>query len=448
MFGENLTLDGVKVTGNVSATEGGAIAVASMNSGGAGFLAIRNSTISGNTANGVPVTYGGAGGGIYFQNQGSLLVENSTISGNTSTNSVGGGIYFYGTIGANGFNIRNSTISGNTSALSGGGVYLATATGTSFIDSSTIAFNTATTGAGGGLSTDGVGNTISLNNSVVAFNTNSTAPDAVGPITESFSLIRDPSNATITDGGGNLVSTAGSPLNPLFAAAGLADNGGPTQTISLQAGSPLMNVGSTTLTTDQRGVTRPIGAAPDIGAVEIQTAAPTVSTAVINGGAAQRSRVTSIDVSFNTIVTLGAGAFTLTRVGLPNMMPGDNATVTIGVTTQSVGGHTVATLTFSGVNTTSGSLNDGNWTLTVDHTKVAAKGTAMAADFTQTNIKRLFGDINGDGFVNTPDLVAFRSAIGTMVGDPSYSAAFDINGDGFINTPDLVAFRTNIGSNV
>ena len=91
-------------------------------------------------------------------------------------------------------------------------------------------------------------------------------------MTASFSLIRTQAGATITDGGNNLAANT----DPLFAAAGLADNGGPTQTISLQATSPLKNVGSTTLTTDQRGVTRPIGTAPDIGAVEIQTAVPTV----------------------------------------------------------------------------------------------------------------------------------------------------------------------------
>ena len=45
------------------------------------------------------------------------------------------------------------------------------------------------------------------------------------------------------------------------------------------------------------------------------------------------------------------------------------------------GGVTIATLTFNGIDTFAGSLIDGRYALTVDHTKVTANGTAMAADF-------------------------------------------------------------------
>jgi Ca2+-binding RTX toxin-like protein len=48
----------------------------------------------------------------------------------------------------------------------------------------------------------------------------------------------------------------------------LANNGGPTQTLALVADSPAINAGDTTLTTDQRGIARPQGAADDIGAFE------------------------------------------------------------------------------------------------------------------------------------------------------------------------------------
>jgi len=90
MFNDAVTLDGVVITGNTSGSEGGAIAVASVNSGGGGSLTIRNSTISGNAATGTPPagSFGGGGGGFYFANGGVLLVENSTISGNRSVNSV------------------------------------------------------------------------------------------------------------------------------------------------------------------------------------------------------------------------------------------------------------------------------------------------------------------------------------------------------------------------
>jgi len=67
----------------------------------------------------------------------------------------------------------------------------------------------------------------------------------------------------------------------------LADNGGPTQTMALLAGSPAIDAGDTTTCAaspvnalDQRGVTRPVGASCDIGAYEgaKDITAPTVLT--------------------------------------------------------------------------------------------------------------------------------------------------------------------------
>ena len=74
-----------------------------------------------------------------------------------------------------------------------------------------------------------------------------------------------PSTDTIT-GSGNLLS-----VDPKLATAGLANNGGPTQTIALQAGSPAFGAGSNpeNFATDQRGYgprTGPGGT--DIGAVQ------------------------------------------------------------------------------------------------------------------------------------------------------------------------------------
>jgi hypothetical protein len=58
--------------------------------------------------------------------------------------------------------------------------------------------------------------------------------------------------------------------NPLLAR--LADNGGPTQTQALEAGSPAIDHGGTSINgcppTDQRGISRPQGPACDIGAYE------------------------------------------------------------------------------------------------------------------------------------------------------------------------------------
>ena len=72
---------------------------------------------------------------------------------------------------------------------------------------------------------------------------------------------------------------------PLLDPAGLASNGGPTQTIALEAGSPAINAGNETICAappvnnlDQRGFVRPgMGATNcSIGAYEFDAAPPTV----------------------------------------------------------------------------------------------------------------------------------------------------------------------------
>jgi hypothetical protein len=61
--------------------------------------------------------------------------------------------------------------------------------------------------------------------------------------------------------------------NPLLAP--LADNGGPTRTHALRAGSPAIDAGTNVLplATDQRGRSRTSGLATDIGAFEVQSEA-------------------------------------------------------------------------------------------------------------------------------------------------------------------------------
>jgi uncharacterized repeat protein (TIGR01451 family) len=61
-------------------------------------------------------------------------------------------------------------------------------------------------------------------------------------------------------------------LDPLLGP--LASNGGPTRTHALLAGSPAIDAGGGTLSSDQRGVARPQGLAPDIGAFELSDATP------------------------------------------------------------------------------------------------------------------------------------------------------------------------------
>jgi hypothetical protein len=163
---------------------------------------------------------------------------------------------------------------------------------------------------------------------------------------------------------------------------------------------------------------------------------PTVAAFRVNGGSAQRSMVTSVNVTFSGQVTLGPNAFVVTPFASGPAAP-------LTVTTVVVGGGTVATLTFPG--TVGGSLADGDWVLlTVASMVRDAAGDVMAADRRDTFF-RLYGDVNGDRTVNGSDLAAFRSAFGAAVGDQRYVAVLDYDSDGTINGVDLAQFRTRFG---
>jgi predicted outer membrane repeat protein len=244
------------ISGN-SADKGGGVY-----NGAGSDLAVSNSTISKNEA-------ASAGGGIYDSADSTVTVISSTISGN-SANSGGGGIYSEGTL-----EVSNSTISGNSNNVTGGGGGIYNHSGVARMWNTTIAGNRAPqTNAGGGIVNDN--GPATMWNTIVANNTTGEGPgNCVGE--------------TVTNGGNNLDSgdtcgfgTANDSLSNTDPELGpLKDNGGPTETQAISAGSPANNRGNNAfavdpeghpLQFDQRGPGFPriVADTVDIGAFEVQ----------------------------------------------------------------------------------------------------------------------------------------------------------------------------------
>jgi hypothetical protein len=321
--------------------DGGAIG----QTGGGASLALRDSLLDNNEATATntaadPSEAQARGGAIYDESPNGVSLTNTTISGNdataTDTGLTGGDAHAMGGIAmiAGGeLEISGSTISGNTAtataattdneALAAGGLYVHD---DSSLELSTVAGNRgdATTAGGptyqgGGIMVDNITGTFEIRSSTVALNGPAvlTGIDGgnlfvkSGEATLANTILADPRGGgenclnlgTLTSNGFNddyspagdsCFAITGSDLdsNPLLATAGLAPNGGMTDTIALQSTSPVIDQGSQAdqeeEDEDQRGSTRPVdfpgltdaggGDGSDIGAFEVQQACAGQST--------------------------------------------------------------------------------------------------------------------------------------------------------------------------
>ena len=279
-----LNLNNVSIADGFAFSEGGGI-------DNAGALTVANSVFSGNEAP-------DGGGGIL--NRGVLTVSRSTFSRNAGGDGGGAGILNDGGT----LTVTNSTFSSNTSSHSSGAVFNG---GTLTVINSTFFGNLCMHACPGAISNAGV---LTLANST--FSSNMGSPGGIFNFLGSASIkstilasgtaapppVGLPSancSGTITDAGFNISDDSscgfaktgsamnGDGVNPLLSAPGLANNGGPTQTIALQLGSPAIDaipVADCTdqasppnpITTDQRGLLRPDAGEQlcDIGAYEFQ----------------------------------------------------------------------------------------------------------------------------------------------------------------------------------
>lgn len=238
-----------------------------------GHLTVINSEFDSNTAQSGTTSGGGFGGGISFEpsDAGTLTITGSTFSGNVAAGSssqggFGGGISFEPGSAPSPLTITNSTFTGNKagglSSFGGAIDWEPNAGSTGTLRQVTIAGNsTSTKNQGGGLWIQDA--PLTIENSIVSGNTGGGAVD---------NCTR--SGGTVVAKGHNVEvgKTCGFDIhaNPLLLA--LANNGGPTRTMALAAGSSARDTADPGFCPkiDQRGVARPDdpGTPCDIGAYE------------------------------------------------------------------------------------------------------------------------------------------------------------------------------------
>jgi hypothetical protein len=166
-------------------------------------------------------------------------------------------------------------------------------------------------------------------------------------------------------------------------------------------------------------------------------AAARVESITVNDGSSQRSKVTSLTVTFDSVVTLDPGAFELRGPG------GD--LVALNVQASVVGGKTVAVLSFTGDGIIGGSLPDGTYTLTVRADRVHDRlGRGLDADHV-TTFFRLFGDSDGDADVDWRDLVRLLGTLGKRTGQAGFLGYFDYESNGVVGLRDALEFLRRFG---
>ena len=256
---------------------------------------------------------GGAGlGGAVFNDAGAVTITNSTLTANTATGGTGG----------------------NNGSGFGGALF--TRNGTVTITNDTIAGNTANQGGGVFAVGDGVTATVQMVNSILAYTSHTASDFQTATINSGSVSIGGNNNLIQTNPGTNgftgALTIAADPL-----LGSLANNGGPTQTLGLLAGSPAVNAGDSTVVTnslfsgptytDQRGQARMRGGAVDLGAVESQitltapagpesgTAGSRINTFALGSFASFTPGVSSWTVNVNWGDGTSADTFAVTAQG-------------------------------------------------------------------------------------------------------------------------------------
>jgi CSLREA domain-containing protein len=296
------TVTGVRISDGNAPGAGGGIHVAS-----GADLTLRDSLVDHNTAV--------LGGGIY--SEGTLTVERSLIQANDAEESAaphGGGV----TVNGGAATLTNTTISGNGADGSGGGLHV-TGGGAVALQNVTLAENAAGAATPGHAIYQQSG-IVTATNTLIAL-TEAGACRLTATIVWTAGMVQG-ADTSCGAADGNLAVG----VDPLVSF--LDDNGGPTATYALQAGSPAIDTGAGECpATDQRGYTRPAGSDCDIGAYEYDSV-PAAEPVLLDGS--------PLDIWVD-----GAGRFQFRLDGQPDgvFYPPEANAANAGLEIATAGGH-------------------------------------------------------------------------------------------------------------
>ncbi len=294
-------LDGVEMTGSTiadNAAGNGAPGARGFGAGGGGGSGGGNGGKGGEAQGGEGGRGGFVGGMFVEQLPGRpALVENTTVVGNRSgmggagesaLGGNGGGAVGGGSQGKGG----NSRGGPGGAGGDGGGLMTESESGPELVQD-TISGNESGTGGAagpageggnpGGSATPGVAGKNALGGGVFAYGDATLADSIVA--SNSGGNCSTGTTGHVDDGGHDIsfgdATCPGANVDPQLGP--LKDNGGPTATEAIGAGSPALDAvpatGAGCPASDQRGVLRPAGAACDIGAFELATATATTAPA-------------------------------------------------------------------------------------------------------------------------------------------------------------------------
>lgn len=190
-----------------------------------------------------------------------------------------------------------------------------------------------------------------------------------------------------------------------------------------------------------------------IHATPTETQSPSVDSVVINDGSQSRSHITSLTVTFDSLVDHDQlqQALTLTNIDRDLVVDGLN------VASSDIGGKTQAVLTFQNGSSAvvdrmgqggplGNSLVNGNYRLDIDASRIVHRGSSekMAQDYSfggqqsddaaNDDFFRLLGDTDGDGLLDPGHL---DDMLAIWMSPEFTDPEFDANGDGLVDKNDV-----------